>query len=213
MAFGILFFLLIISIIFYFLYFSYSFQIFLHKARVKNSLLDDFKNNVKGSFYKQGLFANSHKIISKREYETYSNRYKGNFSECYNIIKFKTNDAHWELFFHLVKEDYGFQEILNIRVFPNDIKIKSEGNVEKSYSRLNVFTNNSYLTHILETDGLDYLKWLIRYNGDIFLISPNNLHFKAFNVSKKVSVERIMDMIKSINAIKRSIYQKDIIEY
>ncbi len=181
--------------------------------RLRKTFLQDFKNNVKGSFYKEALFANSHKIISKKEYESFSHKYKVNFSSCYNIIKFKTQDAEWELFFHLVKENYGFQEILNIRVFPKDIKIKSEGNVEKSYSRLNVFTNNSYLTHILETDGLDYLKWLIRYNGDILLISPNNLHFKAFNVSKKVSVERIMDMIKSINALKRNIYQKDVIEY
>lgn len=206
--------ILFISILFlYFTYTSYFFQLFIHKHKIKKKFLEDFKGKVRGNFQKEGYFGTSHKIISKKEYKALSNKQKPNFSKCYNIIRFKTADIEWELYYNLLKEGIGFQEILNIRVFPRFLKIKSEGNVEKNYGRLNVFTNNSYLTHILETDTTDYLKWLLRYDGDMLLISHNNLHFKAFKSSNKLGVARSMDIVKSLNGIKRSIYRKDVIEY
>ncbi len=200
-------------ILFYFLYTSHFFQFYMHRYRVKSSFLNEFKGSVKGKFTKVAYFAPSHKIISKSEYNSLPNREKVNFSKCYNVITFKSTDVYWELYFHLVKEEITFIEVFNLRAFPIEYKIKSEGNVEKSYSRLNVFTNNHYLTEILEGKANNNLKWLIRKNGDILLIGSNNLHYKAFLDSKKMTHERALDMVKAMNGIKHDIYKKDVLEY
>ena len=114
----------------------------------------------------------------------------------------------------MVKEGVRFSEIMNLRVFPKFNLIKSEGNVEKNYSRLNVFTNNRYLTAILETRDVDEnLKILLKNNGDILLISHNNLHYKTFMSSQDLTIEKIMDIIKAINHIKNKIYKDDVLEY
>jgi hypothetical protein len=207
-------FLIIFLIIGYFIYVSYSFQSYLFRTTLKKSFIKEFSSSVKGEFMKKGFFATNHKIISENEHKTYLRRHKLSFSPCYNIIRFKTPSAHWELFFHLVKEGQKYSEIMSLRVFPNQYHIRSEGNVEKNYSRLNIFTNNRYLTTILESgETKDYLKWLIRHNEDILLISHNNLHFKAFVDSKKLTVKRVLDMVKSLHVIKNKIYRKDVIEY
>ncbi|MDA3855213.1 MAG: hypothetical protein PF569_03060 [Candidatus Woesearchaeota archaeon] len=207
-------FLVFLGLLFsYFFYTGYFFQFILHKYRVKNSFIEEFNKNVKGRYASTSYFGNSHKLVSKAEFHSFSNKHKINFSMCHNIVRFKTADSEWEIFFNLIKEGVGFREVFNLRVFPRSHLIKSEGNVEKNYSRLNVFTNNSYLTKILEKDTIDNLKWLIRYNGDILLISPNNLHFKAFLDSQKLNVGRVMDMVKAMNNINSSIYKEDVIEY
>lgn len=207
-------FLISLSLIFlYFFYTSYFFQFLLHRRKIKKAFIDDFVQNVKGHCQLTSYFGSSHKLVSKNEFNSFSNRHKLSFSLCHNVVKFKTADADWELFFNLIKEGIGFKEVFNLRVFPHTHLIKSEGNVEKNYSRLNVFTNNGYLTKILEKDVSDNLKWLIRYNGDILLISSNNLHFKAFLDSKKLNVLRVMDMVKAMHSINSAIYKKDVIEY
>ena len=197
----------------YFLYKSYPFQFFYHKHRIKKLFIKDFKNKVRGRYSAKAYFAPSHKIISNSEYHASTNRQKVNFSECYNVIRFKTVDIDWEIYFNLIRDGSTFTEVFNLRAFSRNYKIKSEGNVEKSYSRINVFTNNSYLTQVLEKQANDDLKWLVRYNGDILLISHNNLHFKAFLDAKHLSVSRVIDMVKAMNNIKSKVYKKDVIEY
>jgi len=209
-----LFLLLFFTFIIYLFYNAYFFQLYLHKYRLKSSFVNNFKNSVKGTFHDEGYFAMSHPFVSKEEFKSFSNRHKISFSKCYNMVLFKTSDANWELFFHLIKEGTVYSEIMTIRVFPKYLRIKSEGNIEKNYSRLNIFTNNRYLTSILESHAsTDYLKWLIRHNGDILLVSHNNLHFKAFLTDKKLSEQRALDMIKALNGIKDLVYRKDVLEY
>lgn len=204
----------VFSLVFYSFYVSYNFQIFLHKKKLKKILLSEFVDLVKGEFISSAYFSNSHKIVSEKEFRSFSNSHKLSFNKCYNIVKFKTSDAKWELFFHLVKEGLNFEEILSIRCFPNNLKIKSEGNIEKNYSRLNIFTNNRYLTGILENKIVkDYLKWLIRSNGDILLISNNDLHFKVFLGRKNISSSRMLDMIKAIHGVKNNVYKEDNLAY
>jgi len=207
-------FILVLSILIYTFYTNYFFQEYLHKKKIKSQILGDFIDSVKGEYIEKAYFAASHKLVSISQFKSFSNSHKLLFSKCYSIVKFKTQDADWELYFHLVKESGKYSEILNIRVFPKFYKLKSEGNVEKNYSRLNIFTNNRYLTGVLESPEVnDYLKWLIRHNGDILLVSNNNLHFKAFLTNKKLNSNRIMDMIKAINGIKSSVFRKEVIEY
>jgi len=131
-------------------------------------------------------------------------------------VKFKTEDANWELFFHLVKDSSVFSEILNIRVFPKHNHIKSVGNAERDYSRLNIFTNNQYLSRILESSNIfDDLNWLIKNHGDIVLVNHNSIHFKAFIDSKDDSLNSklALEMIHAINEIKNKVYKPGILEY
>lgn len=181
---------------------------------MKSSYIDDFVFNVKGIFMSKGYFANSHKVISPQNFKALSNKEKTSFHSCYNIVKFNTSDVHWELFFYLISEGVSYREVMAIRAFPKRNRIKSEGNVEKNYSRLNIYTNNRYLTGILETGEVqDSLKWLIRQNDDILLISHNSLYFKAFLNKSNISINRTLDMIKAINIIQKNIYKDDVIEY
>ena len=209
-----LFLIFMLFILAYSFYNAYSFQLYLHKRKLKKTFVKGFKETVKGIFFESGYFAISHQFVKNDEYKSFSNRTKSLFSKCYNVILFKTDDANWELFFHIVRDGIKYSEIMTIRVFPKHLRIKSEGNVEKNYSRINIFTNNRYLTKILESQTTsDYLKWLIRHNGDILLISHNNLHFKAFLSPKKISEQRVLDMVKALNGIKNAIFRDDVLEY
>lgn len=204
----------IFLVIIYIFYSSYYLQFHLKKRKLKLNLVKEILKNVKGDFYDKGYFAQSHKIIKLEEYRSLSTRHKLPFSMCYNLITFRTADANFEFFFYMVKDGVKFSEIMNLRVFPKYNLIKSEGNVEKNYSRLNTFTNNRYLTAILETpDAENNLKVLLRVNGDILLLSHNNLHYKTFMNSSELNVELLMDMIKSMNHIKNKIYKDNVLEY
>ncbi|MCA9459163.1 MAG: hypothetical protein KC550_01295, partial [Nanoarchaeota archaeon] len=192
MVFWILVVTLIISFCIYVFYTSYFFQMNIHKKKTKMLFIDKFVESVKGIYISKAYFAVSHRIVHVKSFKSFSNRQKVQFGMCYNVVTFKTPDANWELFFHLVKQStLKYDEILTLRVFPINNRIKSEGNVEKTYSKLNIFTNNRYLTGILESNEVtDLLKWLIRCDEDILLISPNNLHFKAFLKNGKFSSTR-----------------------
>jgi len=205
--------IVVLIVLILFLYNTYFFQFFMHKMKIKKTFLEDFRKSTRGRFIDQAYFAPSHKIISNREFNSFTNKQKMNFSKCYNVITFKTGDVEWELFFHIIKEGLKFTEVLNLRAFPINASIKSEGNVERNYSRVNVFTNNHYLTNVLEVGVNNDVLWLMRYDGDMLLISCNNLHFKAVVDCKKISLSRAMDMVKALNGIKQGIYRKDIIEY
>jgi hypothetical protein len=205
---------LVLIVVGYFIYISFPFQTFLYKKKLQKTLKVGLSAAVKGEFIQDGYFAVSHKFVTPIEHKTYFQRHRASFSKCYNVLRFKTPDAHWEIFFHLVKDGSVFSEQMSLRVFPIKKRIKSEGNIEKNYSRLNIFTNNRYLTQVLEnSETKDYLKWLIRHNEDILLISHNNLHFKAFIDTRKLSVKRTLDMIKAMNVVKSKIYRDDVIEY
>jgi hypothetical protein len=206
------FFVLFIVILFM-LYCSYTFQFFLHRYKIKKGFLEDFRKLVKGKYVSEAYFCPSHKIISLQEYRSLSNRQKVNFSECYNVIRFKTIDIDWELYFNLIRDGMSFAEVLNLRAFPKDYKIKSEGNAEMNCSMVNIFTNNRYLTKVLEVDVKLDIEYLIKKGGDNLFITYNNLHYKSFLDSSKISKSRVMDMIKSINSIKSKVYKKDILEY
>lgn len=117
---------------------SYSFQIFFHKFFTKHTFLESFVARVKGRLSLL-VFAISHSIVEPNEYKTLSLRHKTMFSSCYNIVTFKTPDAKWELFFHLVREGLGYNEILTLRCFPHSHKIRSEGNVEKKLFSIEYF--------------------------------------------------------------------------
>ncbi len=204
----------VVCVIIYVFYSSYYLQFFLRKRKLKVGFIKEIERTVKGDFMDKGYFAMSHRIIKPEEFRSFSTKHRLPFSMCYNIITFRTADANFEFFFYMVKEGVRFSEIMNLRVFPKHNLIKSEGNVEKNYSRLNVFTNNRYLTAILEThDVNDNLKVLLKNNGDILLISHNNLHYKTFMSSQELTIEKLMDIIKSINHVKNKIYKDDVLEY
>lgn len=204
----------VILVLIYVIFSSSSLQFYLNQRKLKKTLIDEILKSVKGDFQKKGYFAVSHKIIKPEEFNSYSTKHKLPFTICYNIITFRTQDAYFEFFFHVVKDGVRFSEIMDIRVFPKENKIKSEGNVEKNYSRINIFTNNRYLTDILELhDVQDNLKWLLRNNGDILLIHGNNLHYKVFLKPKNLTAQRLLDMIKALNHIKNKVYRENVLEY
>jgi len=204
----------LISVVIYVSLTNYKIQLLIRRNSFNKTVFNKILEGVKGRFCKVGYYSTNHKVVLKGEYKSFTNRHKVNFSQCFDIIRFKTQFGHMELFFSLIRENLRFYEVLNLRIFPYESFIKSEGNVEKNYSRLNIFTNNKYLTELLETHEMrELLNWLIRYNGDILLISKNNLHFKAFVNPKKLSYERIMDMIKVIHMIAVKIYKGKHIEY
>lgn len=201
-------------VIIYVFFSSSSLQFYLNQRKLKKTLIDEILKNVKGDFHKKGYFAVSHKIIKPEEFNSYSTKHKLPFTICYNVITFRTQEASFEFFFHVVKDGIRFSEIMNIRVFPKENKIRSEGNIEKNYSRINIFTNNKYLTTLLETHEVqDNLKWLLRKNGDILLIHPNNLHYKVFLKPSELTSQRFLDMVKALNHIKTKVYKENILEY
>lgn len=174
----------------YIFFTSYTFQKLRYQRRIKKGFLNEFVTLVKGEYVSSAYFATSHPVISKTEFKSSSTKHKIQFTQCYNVVLFKTEDADWELFFYLVKEGLVYSQIMALRMFPKHTHIKSEGNVEKTYGRLNIFTNNRYLTGILEeNETMDYLRWLIRYNDDILYVLPNNLHYKIFLSDPKICPE------------------------
>ncbi len=206
--------IVIIIFILFLIYYSHFSQVIIHKKN-KKEFIQRLKNKVKGIQISKGYFAISHKIITENEFKLLTRTQKLKYSSCYNIIIFKTEHAHWELFFHLIKDGTFYSQILNLRVFPIKNHIKTEGNIEKNYTRLNIFTNSRYLSAILESSELTpLLKWLIKNNGDILLVNHTNLHFKAFlNSTTNLNIDDGMNMIKTMNEIRNKIYKKGILEY
>lgn len=204
----------ILALIAFILYNNYDVQVYLHRKSLKTSELQDFISQVNGKFYKKAYFAKNHKLVTDKDHNIYYSRHRLSFSKCYNCVTFKTKDASWELFFSLVKDGAVYSEMMSIRVFPHGNRIRSEGTVEKNFSRVNVLTNSRYLTDLLEEDSSHtYLNWLLHKNDDILLISHNMLHFKTFVESKKLRSKKVMKSLKAIHAIKNIIYKKDVLEY
>lgn len=214
MDFLILLLILLFSGIGYFIFSSYFIQSNIRKFNIKNSLIDDFKKKVLGKYFGSAYFGVSHRIVPKSEYNSFSNREKIHFSKCYNVITFKTPDANWELFFHLVKEGMVFSEIMTLRVFPKSIKIRSEGNVEKNFGKLNIFTNNKYLTNILEEEKIyNELNNILKKNEDILVISHNCIYLKTFFDSKDYNMKALLSLVKSMHVVKNKVFREGVMEY
>ncbi len=206
--------LFLIIIVSYIAYTSYSIQLFFHKQRLKNFLLKTILNKLKGKYISQAYFASSHKTIPPSQFKTLSNKQKTHFSHCYNLIKFKTSDSNWELFFHLVKEGTVYNEILNLRVFPITAKIRSEANIEKSFGKLNIFANNKYLADTLEIKSIkEVLSNLLDHSEDIILISHNCIHYKTFSDPNMLNENKLMEIIKELNHVKNKIYKENTFNY
>lgn len=208
--------LLLFFLLCYVIYSSYSFQIWYNRRKLERNFLESFREQVKGIYYKSGHFSPTNKVIFEDEYSNLSNSQKANYSQCYDVITFKTPDSQWELFFYIVKEGMVFTEFLSIRTFPLNSKIKSEANIEKNYSRVNILANNRYLANILESEEVrDTLKWILRETGDNMYVYNNNISFRALidGQKEKIPVSRVMDMVKSINGIKNKIYKRDVMGY
>lgn len=196
------------------LYNSFSFQIFWRKQRNKRVFLEDFISKVRGNYLSSGFFTISHQVLSQKEFKGLTIKQKKNYGLCYSVVKFKTIDAQWELFFHLIKDGVTFSEIMTVRVFPNHERIHSEANIEKIHSRLNIFTNNQYLSSILESSATkEHLDWLMRNNNDILLVLHNNLHYKIYLDNSSIGTDRGLELIKGLNFIKNKVYKKGIIGY
>lgn len=206
---------LFISLTLYVVYSSYFFQSYVRMKRIEKNFLPNFLSKVKGSHTQKAYFEPFYMAIKKEDFLQLSNSRKANFSKCYNLVTFKTPDANWELFFYVIKEGLIFREVMTIRIFPKNFKIRSEGSIEKNHSRLNILTNNRYLSNILEAmDSRDTLKWILRKHGDTLYVNNRDLTYKISIESKTlISVDRVMDIIKALNITKSKIYKKDTLEY
>ena len=91
---GFLTFLIIFLILFvlYLIYSSHFSQILIRK-RIKKDFINRLKRKVKGVYLSNGYFAASHKIITQKEFNSFSNKDKLKYSSCYNVIKFKTEES------------------------------------------------------------------------------------------------------------------------
>ena len=206
--------IVVVAAIAYFLFINFNFQIFLHQKKISSAFLKEFTKKVNGTYYKKAYFAKEHKIVSPKEYNSFNSRHKSSFSHCYNCITFSTQETHWELFFTLIKDNSVFSEIMYLRAFPKKVKLRSQANVERTFSRISVLANNKYLNDILDSSQVqEYISWLLQKDGEVLIVSQNALYFKSLVESRKMSVDKTMNSVKAMNAIKDRVYRKGILEY
>lgn len=194
---------------------SYRFQVLLSKRRIKAQFLGKFIPQVKGVFFDEAYYSSSHKIVTPKEFQNMTPNNRAQFSKCFSAVTFKTTESSWELYFYLVKDGIKYTEVLVLRTFPKDLKIRSEGFAERAHSRVNVLTNNRYLTQILEgAEVKELLRWVLRHTGDSLYVNHNNISFRAVQTkTQRVSADRAMEVVKGIHNIKNRIYKKGILEY
>jgi hypothetical protein len=214
MAIATPFIILIILIAVFILYNSYFFQSLLKQFISKNKFSNEFKERVKGKYYSKGHYNADFEFLSSRDYIQLKRRNKVEYRSCYNAVSFKTVDSVWELFFVLERDGIRYKEKLILRCFPYNMRIKSEGTAEKSLSRLHVFSNNRYLSGIIEGAELsEIFESILKYNGDIIHIYNNNLSCKLNFNYKEISVDDVMSMINKIHTVKNKVYRRGIMEY
>lgn len=207
--------ILFISLVLYIIFTSYTFQVFLHKSKYKKKFLNEFAPKVKGKYYEEAFYSETGPIILRYEFKGLPKREQVNLFKCYNVVTFRTPDANWELFFSLVKEGIFFKEVMMVRVFPLQKRIRSEASIEKTHSLVNVLANNRYLSEVLEDAELkDTFKWLLRKNRDMLHIMHNNMNYKIMiGEGKKITVSRLLDIVRSLHTIKNRIYRREVLEY
>lgn len=193
---------------------SYFFFYLYHKYFGYSNLLKKLSTQINATFIKSGYYAQSHQIITPQAHKNLRNSDKLKFTQCYNIIKFKTKTSQWEIFLYLVKEGFSYNEMLIIRCFPNNKILSNEANIERIRGHISIFSSNRYLAEVLQKQHITTaFEWLIRYDSDSFLIQHNNLMFKGFCQEKMMQTEQILKFLKVIESIKKEVYDKSTLKY
>lgn len=192
----------------YYLYFWY------RKNFGYSALFEQLQNELNATYSQSGYFAQGSKIITPHAYKNLSNRYKIQYTQCYNILKFKTKDTSWEVFLYLVKEGFVYNEILIVRAFPSNKIISKEASIERIRGQISIFSNSRYLSEILEEkEMLSKFEWLVRNDSDSFLLLSNNIMFKAFSDNKVMNSQKIFNILKVIQNVKKRVFDKDTLKF
>ncbi|MFP4402354.1 MAG: hypothetical protein ACLFPL_03910 [Candidatus Nanoarchaeia archaeon] len=179
-----------------------------------SQLFKELSTQLNGTMIKSGYYAQSHHVITPQAFKNLRNSEKVKFSQCYNIIKFKTKSSRWEIFLYLVKEGFTYNEIIIIRCFPNHKILSNEANIERVRGHISIFSSNRYLAEVLQQQQVtSAFEWLIRYDTDSFLIQHNNLMFKGFCQPKLMRSDQILKFLKVVESIKKEVYDKSTIKY
>ncbi|MFT4244013.1 MAG: hypothetical protein ACMXYB_00995 [Candidatus Woesearchaeota archaeon] len=204
---GIVFILLLVLF-----YHSQSFWIvsFYRRKFGYSNIIFEIKEDVKGRIIEKGYFSQNQEILIPNAFKNLRISEQRKYSQCYNILKFQTENSNWELFFYIVKEGFTYNEILSIRTFPKYKIISQEASVERVNGYISIFSSSRFLCEILEEkDSINAFEWIIRTNTDSFLIQNNNLTFKLFCTKKTINQKKILDYIKVINHIKNKVFEKE----
>lgn len=186
---------------------SYTLYFWYRKMFGYSKLFVELKKELNGNLSSTGYFAQGNKVISKYAYKNLPNSLKMKYTQCYNVLSFKTQDSNWEIFLYLVKEGFVYNEILIIRCFPKDVILQHESSVERVRGHISIFSTSRYLSEVLEEKHLiSKFEWLIRNDSDTLLILSNNLVFKSFSNPKVMNTQKILNILKVSQAVKKQVY-------
>ncbi|MCH8519332.1 MAG: hypothetical protein LAT82_01105 [Nanoarchaeota archaeon] len=175
-----------------------------------SKIVYDIKEQVKGKIDAEGYFSQNQEILTPNAFKNLRMSDQKKYTKCYNILKFKTENSNWELFFYIVKDGFSYSEILTIRAFPQYKIITQEASIERVNGHISIFSSSRFLSEILEEKStISAFEWIIRTNTDSFLIQNNNLAFKIFCNDKTIQQKKILDYIKVINHIKNKVFKND----
>lgn len=179
-----------------------------------SKLFYQLQEELNATYSKVGYFTQGSKTITPYAYKNLSNKYKVQYTQCYNILKFKSKEVEWEIFLYLVREGFVYNEILIVRAFPTNKMISRESNIERIRGHISIFSNSRYLSEILEhKDMISRFEWLIRNDSDSLLILSNNIMFKGFSDNKIMDVKKILNTLKIIQNIKKKVFDKDTVKF
>ena len=206
----LLFTLFLLLIVLFSLSQSQWFILFVRKKFGHSKIIYEIKEQVKGRVVKEGYFSQNQEILTPAAFKNLRISDQKKYTKCYNILKFKTDNSNWELFFYIVKDGFSYSEILTIRAFPQYKIITQEASIERVNGHISIFSSSRFLSEILEEKStINAFEWIIRTNTDSFLIQNNNLAFKIFCSDKTIQQKKILDYIKVINHVKNKVFKKD----
>jgi len=193
---------------------SFRFQIFYRIFLRRKKLSEDFVSKTRGEYIEKGHFSTTRRVISESDFSNLFIRDKIKYSACYSIVKFKTLDADWELYFHLVRESGVFKEYMFLKCFLHSNWIRSRGNVEKFHSRFETFASHRALMSIFERgDVKSNMDSLLKENGDLLIVLDRLVSFKSLVRTKKFSSTVLLHKVQQIDNIKKRVYIPGNIEY
>ena len=179
-----------------------------------SNLIHQLQEELNATYSKVGYFAQNSKIITPHAYKNLSNKYKVQYTQCYNILKFKTQEVEWEIYLYLVREGFVYNEILIIRAFPKNKILSKESSIERIRGHISIFSNSRYLSEVLEDKNMvSKFEWLIRNDSDSLLILSNNIMFKAFSDNKIMNSQKILNILKIIQNVKKKVFDKDTLKF
>ena len=192
---------------------SYVLFYFYYKFLGNGKFFKHLCEKLKGKLQREGYFAQNHEVISPLAFKNLPNRSKYNFSSCYNVIKFKTQNCNWEILSYLVKEGYSYNEMVMIRCFPEKL-ISQEATVERIRSHISIFSSSRHLAEVLEDKQLvSGFEWLIRKETDSLLIQHNCIVFKMFSEIKVMKEDKIMTCLKVMQRVKKEVFDKQTLKF